>query len=184
MEKMALPFALIPFLLLTIPILEIVVFILIGGQIGLWPTLGFILLTAVLGSILLRWQGLNTMRSLQNDLAANRLPAKALGEGAMLIVAGILLLTPGFVTDSLGFLLFIPQIRAGIFSFLSQRVHVMGANAASSSNFSFQMGDHPNQSRPETQRNKGSRIVDLDESESESQDPDERAPWHDKQSDK
>ena len=105
------PFALIPFLLLIIPILEIVVFILVGRQIGVLWTLGCILLTAVIGSALLRIQGFSILSRIRSETEQGRLPGRELGDGAMILVAGILLLTPGFVTDAIGFALFVPAFR-------------------------------------------------------------------------
>ena len=92
----------IPFLLLFIPILEIVVFILVGGQIGVVATLAMILFTAILGSILLRIQGFSIVNRIREQTERGELPGRELGNGAMILAAGILLLTPGFVTDTLG----------------------------------------------------------------------------------
>ena len=91
------PFALIPFLLLIIPILEIVVFILVGRQIGVLWTLGCILLTAVIGSALLRIQGFSILSRIRSETEQGRLPGRELGDGAMILVAGILLLTSGLL---------------------------------------------------------------------------------------
>ena len=106
---------LIPFLiLLVVPIIEIALFILIGGEIGLGWTLLLILVTAIVGTVLLRSQGLATMERIRTETRAGRVPGRELAHGLMLLVAGILLLTPGFFTDTLGFLLFVPQLRDGI----------------------------------------------------------------------
>lgn len=120
------PFALIPFLLLAIPIAEIGAFIVIGGQIGVLPTLLMILVTAIIGTFLLRYQGLGLINTIRNETAAGRVPGKAVGEGAMILVAGILLLTPGFITDFLGFLLFVPTVRSAIWRFVASRITVVG----------------------------------------------------------
>ncbi|MCE2509522.1 MAG: FxsA family protein [Alphaproteobacteria bacterium] len=100
------------FLLLATPLIEIAVFIEVGGFLGLWPTLGVVLLTAMLGTALFRIQGVGILRQAQANLEANRFPAHEVFEGLCLLVAGALLITPGFVTDSLGFLLFFPPFRA------------------------------------------------------------------------
>ncbi len=118
------PFAFVPFLLLVVPIVEIATFIAIGGQIGIALTLLMILVTAVIGSILLRIQGLSLIQEIQSKVASGEVPGRALGDGAMIMVAGILLLTPGFVTDGIGFLLFVPAIRTVIWSFLASRIKV------------------------------------------------------------
>ena len=108
------PFALVPFMLLVIPVVEIAAFIAIGGQIGIAATLLMIVVTAVIGTFLLRIQGLGLVREIQTKMEKGELPGRALGDGAMIVVAGILLLTPGFVTDGLGFLLFVPGILSGL----------------------------------------------------------------------
>jgi UPF0716 protein FxsA len=97
--------------LIGVPILEIAVFIQAGKLIGLWPTLGVVLLTAILGSWQLRVQGLTTLARARAELDRGALPARELFDGACLLIAGALLLTPGFVTDAVGFLLFIPAVR-------------------------------------------------------------------------
>ncbi|MEC9342861.1 MAG: FxsA family protein [Pseudomonadota bacterium] len=118
------PFALIPFLLLVIPVLEIAVFILVGGEIGVLATLGCVLLTAVIGSVLLRVQGFSILSRIRTETDKGRLPGRELGDGAMILVAGILLLTPGFVTDAIGFALFVPAFRTLIWRVVAARVVV------------------------------------------------------------
>lgn len=123
-------FSFIPFLLLVIPVLEIAVFILIGGEIGVLATLGLILLTAILGSILLRVQGFATLARIRAHVDAGKLPGRDLGDGAMILAAGILLLTPGFVTDALGFALFVPAVRRAIWDFIATRAIVVTSGPA------------------------------------------------------
>ena len=120
------PFSLIPFALLAIPLLQIAAFIVIGGQIGIWLTLMMILVTAIVGSILLRWQGFGLFSRIQAEMGQNRVPARDLVHGVMILVAGVLLLTPGFITDSLGFLLFVPAFRDLGWSFLKNRIKIVG----------------------------------------------------------
>ena len=95
-----------------VPIIEIAVFIEVGGWIGLWPTLGLVVLTAIVGSLELRAQGLATMARVRREIDQGVLPAQALFDGVCLLFAGALLLTPGFVTDAVGLLLFVPAFRA------------------------------------------------------------------------
>lgn len=99
------------FLFLFTPLIEIAVFIEIGDRIGLWPTLGVVLLTAALGTALFRIQGLATLRQAQANMGTGVFPAREVFDGLCLLVAGTLLITPGFVTDTLGFLLFLPPFR-------------------------------------------------------------------------
>ena len=93
------------------PIIEIGLFIEIGGWIGLWPTLAIVIITALVGTTLLRLQGLAVLRRAQEATARDELPVQEVFDGICLLIAGILLLTPGFFTDGLGFLLFIPPFR-------------------------------------------------------------------------
>jgi len=97
--------------MIGVPILEIAVFIEAGERIGLWPTLGTVILTAVVGTALLRVQGLSTLARARESLEAGQLPVAEVFDGICLLIGGALLLTPGFVTDAVGFLLLIPPVR-------------------------------------------------------------------------
>lgn len=132
------PFSIVPFFLLAIPLLEIAVFVVVGSQIGVLPTLGLVLLTAVAGTILLRIQGFGLLARVRHTLDAGRMPGRDLVHGVMIMIAGVLLLTPGFVTDALGFLLFVPAIRDIGWRFLRDRITVVAAGAA---------GGRPNQKK-------------------------------------
>jgi len=96
---------------IAVPLIEIGVFIQVGGLIGLWPTLAVVVLTAVIGTGLLRQQGLATLARARSHMDQGVLPARELFDGLCLLFAGALLLTPGFVTDAVGFLLFVPPLR-------------------------------------------------------------------------
>ena len=110
---------------ILVPALEIGLFIQIGGIIGALPTIALILLTAFLGTMLLRSQGLSTIERIRASVAQNRVPGSELAHGAMIVLAGLLLLTPGFFTDAVGFLLFIPPFREALFRFLAKRVIIV-----------------------------------------------------------
>ena len=97
-----------------VPPIEIGLFVVVGGRIGLWPTMAIVLLTAVLGANLVSRQGRGILSSIQAEFAAGQFPAKSLAHGAMVLVAGALLLTPGFLTDIVGFSLLSPQIREAL----------------------------------------------------------------------
>lgn len=112
-------------LLLIVPLIEIFLFIELGGLIGAWPTIGMVVLTAVAGAVLLRRQGLAALRSVQARLAAGENPGRLLADGAMILVAGALLLTPGFLTDAIGFLLLVPAVRAALFDWIAPRLTVL-----------------------------------------------------------
>ena len=109
---------------IAVPMIEIALFIQVGGAIGLWWTLSIVLITAILGTFLVRTQGAaahNRHRSALSDLQD---PAEPLVQGAMILFAGALLLTPGFFTDALGFALLIPSFRQAAFVALRSRVNV------------------------------------------------------------
>ena len=86
------------FVMIGVPIAEIMAFIEVGGYLGLWPTIGVVILTAIIGTGLLKWQGLATLYSAQESLLQNRFPLDEVFDGLCLILAGALLLTPGFIT--------------------------------------------------------------------------------------
>ncbi len=98
-------------LFIGIPLIEIYLFIAFGGWIGVWPTIGLVILTALVGTTLLRQQGLATLARAQAETEANRLPVRELFDGVCLLFGGVLLLTPGFMTDALGLALLLPQLR-------------------------------------------------------------------------
>ncbi|UJQ93468.1 FxsA family protein [Mariluticola halotolerans] len=112
---------------LIVPLIEIGLFISIGQVIGLWPTLLGVIVTAMIGSAIIRKQGLSLLSDIRATTAAGTLPAQQLAEGMMLGVAGALLLTPGYFTDLCGFLLLVPAIRAGIYNALKSRITIVGA---------------------------------------------------------
>jgi len=97
---------------IAIPIIEIALFIQVGGAIGLYPTLAIVLLTAILGTTLLKSQGLSAFGTLQNSLHLGQNPMKQIIHGAMILISGVFLLTPGFFTDAFGILLLVPRFRS------------------------------------------------------------------------
>lgn len=120
--------------LLIVPLIEIGLFIEVGGWIGLWPTLATVVLTAVIGSVLLRSQGLGALRQVQSSLEAggDGDPVTPLAHGALILIAGIVLLTPGFFTDAIGFALLVPAVRASVIRAVGKRVRAQaGAYARS-----------------------------------------------------
>lgn len=100
----------------AVPIIEIALFIQAGDWFGLGPTLAMIVVTAIIGITLLRQQGLSTLFKAQQKMNQGEIPALEMVEGIMLAVAGALLITPGFFTDAIGFLLLTPVIRKLLFS--------------------------------------------------------------------
>jgi UPF0716 protein FxsA len=125
-------FRLLFILFLTIPLIEIYLLIQVGEVIGAGWTIFLVVGTAVIGAALLRLQGLATLYDAQRKMAQGELPATALIEGVMLLLSGALLLTPGFFTDTLGFLVLIPPLRRKLARFILSRGVMMGASGFSS----------------------------------------------------
>lgn len=109
---------------LLIPMIEIALFIVVGGWLSLWPTLGLVVLGGVAGLLLVRRQGLATMADLQMSVQGRGDPARPLAHGAFILLTGLLLMLPGFFTDFLGLLLLIPPVRALLLRRLAARVVV------------------------------------------------------------
>lgn len=109
---------------ILVPLIEIALFIQIGDAIGLWLTLAIVILTAVLGTWLVRTQGIAAMNQLRSSFSELQDPSEPLANGAMILVAGALLLTPGFFTDAVGFLLLMPPVRMSVYRYLRGRVNV------------------------------------------------------------
>ncbi|MEQ1635598.1 MAG: FxsA family protein [Methylococcales bacterium] len=95
----------------AVPFIEMYLLIQVGGIIGVFPTIVLVMLTAVIGASLLRQQGFATWQRLQSNLAQGVMPAYELIEGLLLLLGGVLLITPGFFTDALGFACMIPAVR-------------------------------------------------------------------------
>jgi UPF0716 protein FxsA len=109
---------------IAVPMIEIGLFIQVGGWIGLWPTLGLVLLSAIVGTWLVRMQGALALAQLRGSLNELRDPTEPIAHGALILLAGALLLTPGFFTDALGILLLIPAVRSAIMRHLAARMQV------------------------------------------------------------
>ena len=128
------------FAFILVPIIEIALFIQIGGAIGLFPTLAIVILTALAGTYLVRSQGADALQRLQRSMQGAGDPTKPLADGAMILFAGALLLTPGFFTDAVGFALLIPQSRAAIQRYIGKRIQTVH----------FQQSQHPQYQQHET----------------------------------
>ncbi len=118
-------------LFIFVPMIEIALFIQIGGLLGFWPTMFLVLITAFVGANLVRGQSIMTAVSIQQRLSQGDIPAQQMLEGVMLAVAGAMLLTPGFMTDALGILVLLPAPRAWLAKELMKR-------AKNNSNVHFQ----------------------------------------------
>ena len=120
-------------LFIAVPLLEIALFIQIGSLITLWPTLAIVVLTAMIGTYLVRQQGGQALNRLRQSFETLSDPSEPLAHGAMILVSGALLLTPGFFTDTIGFLLLIPAVRQLVIREIGKRMTVQ----------SFSMGTGP-----------------------------------------
>jgi len=112
------------FVFVAVPIIEIALFIQIGGWLGLLPTLLIVIITAALGTHLVRSQAIATFGSLRESLETLQNPTEPLAEGAMILFAGALLLTPGFFTDAVGFLLLTPWFRGHLYNYMRSKIQV------------------------------------------------------------
>lgn len=127
-------FRLLFLLFIIIPIIEISVLMQVGAVLGLWPTIAVVIFTAWLGAKYVRQQGLSTLNSVQTKMAQGQMPSDEIVTGLMLLVAGVFLVTPGFVTDIFGLSLLIPAVRNSIVAGVKAQ---MKNNAGSSQHFQF-----------------------------------------------
>lgn len=155
----------VPLLLLALPFLEIAGFIVVGSKIGVLATLGLIILSIFLGVFLLRLQGFGILQKIRTETAAGRTPSRELIHGVMLFFAAFLLIVPGFITDIIGLLLFIPAVRDIGWRFVQSRVVVVNSGTAS-------------HSRAGPARNVD-RVIELDP-EDYSRKSDPNSPWNPK----
>jgi UPF0716 protein FxsA len=98
-------------LFIVVPLIEIGLFIAVGQQLGLWTTLLIVVITAFVGAALVSRQGRGVIREVQDAVRQGVFPGRELAHGAMILVSGALLITPGFLTDAVGFLLLVPSVR-------------------------------------------------------------------------
>lgn len=118
---------------MIVPVIEIALFIQVGEVIGLWLTLALVILTTIFGTWLVRSQAALAVNELRGSFSRQSDPTEQLAHSAMIFIAGLLLITPGFFTDALGFILLVPPIRRAAFAFLRKRVTVqnLGSRQAS-----------------------------------------------------
>lgn len=147
----------------AVPLIEIALFINVGGAIGLWPTLGIVVLTAFIGTALVRNQGVRALSNVQRSFSELDDPTEPLAHGAMVLISGVLLLTPGFFTDAIGFAFLMPPVRVAVFKYFQKRVKVQ----------SFTMGSTGS---AQTHRRHPSAGVDVIEGEYTEVDVDKRPP--------
>ncbi len=113
-------------LFILVPAIELILLIEIGQLIGIFPTIGLIVFTGALGALLVRRQGIRALARIRNELQTGQLPADSIFDGAIILIAGAFLMTPGILTDTLGFLCLIPAtrriIKKGIWSRIERAI--------------------------------------------------------------
>jgi len=115
-------------LFFAMPIVEMYLLIAVAGYIDALPTIGLVMLTAVIGVALLRQQGLETLTRGTQKMSRGQMPAQEMAEGLLLAMAGALLITPGFVTDTIGFLILFPPTRMLVAQIILRRVQLSGTH--------------------------------------------------------
>ena len=131
--RTSLLFKILLILFLTVPLVEIAILIKIGKVIGAGYTIALVIGTAILGAALLRTQGISTLAKVQTNINRGQLPAIELIEGLILLISGVLLLTPGFFTDMFGFLALVPILRLRLaqtffVNFIQNRINIKQTN--------------------------------------------------------
>ena len=146
-------------LFIIIPIIEITLLINVGQWIGVWYTVGLVLLSAFIGVNMLRIQSLSTLTRARQKMDQGEIPGKEMGEGIVLAVGGALLVTPGFVTDIIGFCCLIPFTRRALIHFVSQRMTVIATHHSSHHRSTFEQDFTSNPSE-HSSRPPGGNVID------------------------
>jgi UPF0716 protein FxsA len=136
---------------LLVPLIEIAFFVVIGNAIGLWATLAGVVLMAIIGSLLIRSQGLSLLNEMRSTVGRGQLPARSIADAMMIGLAGLLLLLPGYFSDLIGILLLLPPVRSAIYAFLKSRITVVTTSSGAAPDF--------------TQRRVDDGTIDLDSDE-------------------
>ena len=121
--------------LIILPIAEIYVLLQAGGVFGAWPVIAAVVATAVIGGVIIRWQGLQALHKLQSDMSGGSAPVEPVVDGVFLLVAAPFLMTPGFITDAFGFLLLVPPIRHAIARYFLKKIQLSVEEGRSSFTF-------------------------------------------------
>jgi UPF0716 protein FxsA len=149
-----------PILFIIIPLVELYVMISVGEVIGAFWTIILVLLTAVIGVNLLRVQGMSTLMRAQQTMARGAVPAMEMVEGIALAVAGVLLITPGFITDSIGFLLLFPASRQAIIRYIMAKSTVRASFGAQSTHWQPGQPQNPGPDAPGAKQPKVGRTIE------------------------
>jgi len=152
------------FLLFTlVPLLELWLLFQLSGIFGFWTTIAVVLVTGMVGAALARRQGWQAMHRIRTEMSQGMMPAQAIGDGVLILVAGVLLITPGVITDLVGLALLLPPVRAGVRTGLQLWLakHVRVETSGSSSGFPHTGGNVPEEQVVEG-RVVDARVVDTD----------------------
>ena len=141
----------------AVPILEIALLIKVGNLIDFWPTLALVIATAVIGTAIMQRQGLKALMNAQNSMNKGEIPVESVVDGAFLLVAGAFLLTPGLITDSIGFLFLVPPFRRWFARWGFKRFMHRGAVRASVFTSEWEAGQTPDPRQQGSTRHGGSR---------------------------
>jgi UPF0716 protein FxsA len=163
--------SLLPIFVFLMPLAEIAGFIVVGKMIGVWATLGLVILSVLLGAALLRIQGIGILQRISAESRNGGDPGREMVHGAMIVVAAFFLMLPGFISDIIGLLLFIPGVRDLAWQMLRKRIVVVGNSRA------FRRGQGSG-AGPQGRPNKPGNVVDLDEGDFH-REPNRKSPWSD-----
>lgn len=163
-------FSMLPVFVLLLPLAEIAGFVIVGRTVGLAATLGLVMLGFVVGSFLLRRQGIGILRRMSTEGRTGAMPGRELLNPAMNVIAALLFIIPGFLSDILAILLLIPQIRNLLWRSIAKRFVVVGTGG-----MGFSASPRPD-SRSQPGKSNDSKVVDLDEEDYHRQ-PNEKSPW-------
>ena len=119
-------------LFILVPLIELALLVYVGRFVGLWPTIALVVVTGFIGATLARQQGFRVWAKIQTEMQAGRMPASDLVDGLLILIGGIVLLTPGLLTDVFGFTLMVPAVRNVVKGKLEQRFKVMATGGIKS----------------------------------------------------
>lgn len=155
----AIMFRVLFLLFIIIPIIEIAVLMQVGAILGAWPTVAIVIITAWLGAKNVRQQGISTLNSVQAKMAQGEMPSEEIVSGILLLVSGVLLVTPGFVTDAFGLLLLVPAFRHLFVKSLQQQLIQKQANGTAFYGQSFTVGQPINSQKNTHEENTKDQTV-------------------------
>lgn len=145
-------------LFVALPLIEIGLFIEIGGWLTLWPTLAIVIGSAMLGTWILRQQGARAVADLRRSMSDLRDPSEPLAHSMLILLAGVLLIIPGFLTDAIGLMLLIPPVRRGLMAWLGRRARVQSVVVGARG----PMGTHPGGAGPSGPVDEPGTVIDGD----------------------